>query len=258
MLEQRTSCLIEEGSQLSGTLSLLKLWISFFLFYNPLRLISVVHLQYSSPWNKSTLFIKVNLITITLNSTDERIRDLTLLVARAISPVKMSFFYLLKHHFRNSAILCYWPLRLCCQKLFALQDLNSMKWGSQECLPFLSFQDSRARWQAQTGFLSVVLFSKAHWKDRAAQKVQVKPMWMHAQLSWIPTPALKPQRASGYVCVCQTWNLVTELGIRVGDNYSFFSSSRVSNEWPACVWVQLWFWVPIAFAINFYKLQLAF
>lgn len=168
---------------------------------------------------------------ITLNSIDERICDLMLVVAQRIFFCKNEFsFYLLEHHFSNSAVLCHWPLRFYCQKLLAVQDLNYMKSRSQKCIAFLSFQDFRVHWQAQKGFLSVALFSKAYWKDGAVWKVQVKIMWVHARISWIPTPVLKPHCVSGYVLVCQTWNLVTKLEIRLGDNYRFFSSSWASNE----------------------------
>lgn len=92
-LEQRTSCLIERGRKPVVWYSQsFKIEEGFFNY--PLRLISVVHLQYSSSWNKSTLFVKVNLGVITLSSTDERTCDPTLVVAQWISSVKMSFLFM--------------------------------------------------------------------------------------------------------------------------------------------------------------------
>lgn len=161
-------------------------------------------------------------------------------------------FYLLEHHFSNSAALCYWPLRFYCQKLFTFQDLNYMKSRSQKCIAFLSFQDFRVHWQAQNGFSGIVLFSKAVWEDWAVQKVRGKTMWMHAQISWIPTPVLKPHCVSGYVLVCQTWNLVTKLGIRLGDNYRFFSlpAKHQMSNLPGSDEHKLQFWVPLSSGVN--------
>lgn len=160
---------------------------------------------------------------VTLNSIDERICDLV--VVRWISPVKMSFLFIYWNiTLVDSAALCYWPLRFYCQNYLLFKTLIIWNQEVRSAWPSSHSRISEY-WQAQKGFSGIVLFSKAVWEDWAVQKVRGKTMWMHAQISWIPTPVLKPHCVSGYVLVCQTWNLVTKLGIRLGDSYRFFFSS---------------------------------
>lgn len=139
-------------------------------------------------------------------------------------------FYLLEHHFSNSALLCYWLLRFHGQKLFAFQYLNYVKSRSQKCIAFFSFQHFRVHWQAQEEFFEHNPFVKSWLKRSCRAEGPRQTLCIHAQISWIPAPVLKPHCASGHVLVGQTWNLVLNLGIRLGDKYRFFSSSWASNE----------------------------